>query len=156
MRRIECRAAGLVLLISVSSCSRSEALVDHRQELIETREAWGQAIAEGDPERIFSYWTDDVVIYPVSEPAVVGIEAVRAYMMRNRQELGIRPRLHPIEIFASESGDMGYVIGTHEWVDGDGVASMPGRYVTLWRKTPEGEWKCFLEIHSPRPEDADM
>jgi hypothetical protein len=33
---------------------------------------------------------------------------------------------------------------------------MPGRYVTLWRKNEEGEWKAFLEIHSPRPvETAD-
>jgi hypothetical protein len=28
---------------------------------------------------------------------------------------------------------------------------MPGRYVTLWRRNDQGEWKCFLEIHSPRP-----
>ena len=87
---------------------------------------------------------------------MVGIEAVRAYMSRNRQELGVRPRLSPIEIVASESGDFGYVIGTHEWIDADGAASMPGRYVTLWRRTADGEWKCFLEIHSPRPEGASL
>jgi ketosteroid isomerase-like protein len=34
---------------------------------------------------------------------------------------------------------------------------MPGRYVTLWRKNEQGEWKAFLEIHSPRPvETADV
>jgi ketosteroid isomerase-like protein len=75
--------------------------------LIDTREAWGEAIREGDIERIFSFWTDDVVIYPVSEPAVVGIDAVREYVVRNRQELGLAPRMTPLEVVASESGDLG-------------------------------------------------
>ena len=124
---------------------------DHGQTLRETREAVAQAIAEGDVERIFSFWTDDIVIYPVSEPAVRGIDAVREYVRRNRQELGLAPRTTPIEIVASESGDLGYIVGTYEWIDREGRATMPGRYVTLWRKNEQGEWKVFLEIHSPRP-----
>jgi ketosteroid isomerase-like protein len=68
---------------------------------------------------------------------------------RNRQELGLAPRTTPIEIVASESGDLGYIVGTYEWIDRR--ATMPGRYVTLWRKNEQGEWKVFLEIHSPRP-----
>jgi ketosteroid isomerase-like protein len=129
---------------------------DHRRALLETREAVGRVIAEGDIERIFSFWTDDRVIYPVGEPAVRGKAAVRKYVRRNRQDLGLRPRTTPIEIVASESGDLGYIIGTHEWMDREGRATMPGRYVTLWRKNEQGEWRCFLEIHSPRPvEDAE-
>lgn len=100
---------------------------DHGQTLRETREAVAQAIAEGDVERIFSFWTDDMVIYPVSEPAVQGIDAVRGYVRRNRQELGLAPRTTPIEIVASESGDLGYIVGTHEWIDREGRATMPGR-----------------------------
>ena len=38
--------------------------------------------------------------------------------------------------------------------DAKGVASRPGRYVTLWRPDAEGRWKCYLEIHSPRPDDG--
>jgi len=57
----------------------------------------------------------------------------------------------PLEVVASESGDLGYTAGTHEWMDREGRATMPGRYVTLWRRNDQGEWKCFLEIHSPRP-----
>lgn len=65
--------------------------------------AWGRAIAESDVERIFSFWTEDVVLYPGSEPAVRGIDAVREYVRRNRQERGLRPRVTPLEIVASES-----------------------------------------------------
>lgn len=143
----------VLLLIAVSLAMLTGCLgeIDHRQALIDTREACGVAIASGETERIFSCWTEDVVIYPVSEPAVKGIDAVKAYVFRNRQELGIRPKLTPLEFAASSSGDLGYIVGTHEWLNREGQATMPGRYVTLWRKNEQGEWKCFLEIHSPRP-----
>jgi ketosteroid isomerase-like protein len=127
---------------------------DHRQALIDTREAWGRAIAEGDVERIFSFWTDDVVIYRADGPPVKGKAAVRDYVRRNRQELGVVPRMHLLEVAASASGDIGYTVGTHEWVNREGRATMPGRYVTLWRRNDAGEWKCFLEIHSPRSAEA--
>ena len=139
------------LLAASAGCRKELSREDHRQDLIDTREVWVEAIREGDVERIFTFWTDDVVIYPVSEPAVVGIDAVREYVVRNRQELGLAPRMTPLEIVASESGDLAYVLGTHEWIDRDGRATLPGRYVSLWRRNDQGEWKCFLEIHSPRP-----
>lgn len=154
-KRPQSLIVGVILFASIS-CEGEIDHEDHSQTLRDTREAVAQAIAEGDVERIFSFWTDDMVIYPVSEPAVRGIDAVREYVRRNRQELGLAPRTTPIEIVASESGDLGYIVGTHEWIDREGRATMPGRYVTLWRKNEQGEWKAFLEIHSPVPvETAD-
>jgi len=138
----------LVAIASAQACASGPTQEDHRQALIETREAWGRAIAAGDVDEILAVWTDDVVIFPVSEPPARGKEAVRQYMLRNRAQ-GIRPRVMPTDIVAAVAGDIAYVVGTHDWVNAEGEASMPGRYVTLWRRTTEGEWKCFLEIHSP-------
>ena len=148
--------ASVVLVVSIG-CQGEISQEEHRQALIDTREAWVDAIREGDVERIFSYWTDDVVIYPVAESAVRGIDAVREYVRRNRQDLGLAPRMTPVEIAVSESGDLGFVVGTHEWINREGRATMPGRYLSMWRKDDQGEWRCFLEIHSPRPvEEADI
>ena len=147
-KHLQSLIVGVIVFASIG-CAGEIGHEDHSQSLRETREAAAQAIAEGDVERLFTFWTDDMVIYPVSEPAVRGIDAVRAYVRRNRQELGLAPRTTPIEIVASESGDLGYIVGTHDWIDREGRATMPGRYVTLWRKNEQGEWKAFLEIHSP-------
>jgi ketosteroid isomerase-like protein len=136
------------------ACGGNDAPRTPRQSLVEAREEWTQAIAAGDLERIFSFWTDDIVIYPVSEPEVRGKGAVREYVLRNRRDRGLSPRMTPIEISESESGDMGHVIGTYEWIDAAGTAHNPGRYVTLWRRNDNGEWRCFLEIHSPLPEES--
>lgn len=154
MPRFSLSPLALALGLAVGSCGDGPDQEDHTQALLDAREEWGRAIAEGDLEKILSFWTDDVVIYPVAEPAVRGIDAVRAYMLHNRRVLGIRPRVNPIEIVASASGDLGYIIGTHDWVDEEGRASNPGRYVTLWRRHERGEWRCFLEIHSPLPDEA--
>ena len=139
------------ILIAGTGCTSRMTQEDHRRGLFETREAAGRAIAGGDIEGLFSLWTDDIVIYPAGEPAVRGKAAAREYVRRNRQDLGIRPRTTPLEVVASASGDLGYIVGSHDWVDREGGATMPGRYVTLWRRNEQGEWKCFLEIHSPRP-----
>ena len=123
------------------------ASAEHTRSLHEAKQAWNQAITAGDIPRIFSFWTDDVVIYPAGAPAVRGIEGVRAFVRHNREVLGLRPRVTVEEMRASASGDMGWARGTYEWVDAEGRAHDPGRYVELWRKE-DGEWKCFLEIHS--------
>ena len=139
---------GVVLAASIG-CSSRMTKQEHRQALLQTLEARQRAMAERDVEAIFSYWTDDVVIYPVSAPAVKGIAAVREYARRNREERGLIPRVSPLDVVASESGDLGYIVGTYEWIDREGRATLPGRYVALWRKNAQGEWRCFLEIHSP-------
>jgi ketosteroid isomerase-like protein len=141
------------LLTALVGCVKEADHKDHSEALAATRVAWGEAIAEGNVDKIFSFWTEDVVIYPVSGEVIRGIGEVREYVRHNRQVLGIRPRVTPITIVASESGDLGYTIGTHEWIDNEGNVTMPGRYVTLWRKNDRGLWKCFLEIHSPRTPD---
>lgn len=141
-----------ILFIMFLSCSEDTSRKDQRQELIEADVAWTKAIEEGDIEKIFSFWTDDVVIYPASVPVVRGIDSVRKFLRRNRQA-GFRPKITPLEFGASDSGDLGYIIGDHEWIDSEGNLTRPGRYVTLWRKNEQGEWKCFLEIHSPKPID---
>lgn len=143
-----------VVLLGAIGCGSAATSADPTETLRATRQAAAEAIAAGDVERLFSFWADDMVIFPVSEPAVHGIDEVRAYVRRNRQERGLAPRTTPLDIVAAESGDLGYILGTHVWVDRDGHASMPGRYVTLWRKNGEGEWKAFLEIHSPAPEES--
>lgn len=147
---IHCRRCGAApMTVLLAACAAAPTQEDHTTSLLETRDAWQEAIVAGDLERIFSFWTDDVVVYPVSEAPVRGISAVRDYVRRNREVLGVRPRLDLLAVQASESGDFGYTIGTHEWINAEGQATMPGRYVTLWRRTGAGEWKCFLEIHSP-------
>jgi len=141
---------GALFLLSVG-CADRRAQDDPHQALLDALEDRQRAMAQGDIERIFSFWTDDIAIYPVSEPVVSGIAAVRNYVRRNREELGLRPQLAPSQVVASQSADLGYIVGAYEWIDREGRATRPGRYVELWHPDEQGHWRCFLEIHSPAP-----
>jgi ketosteroid isomerase-like protein len=56
--------------------------------------------------------------------------------------------------FAEGSGDLGYTYGSYrrETLDADGGAVVEtGRYVTVWRRDADGEWRVVLDIGSAAP-----
>ena len=55
------------------------------------------------------------------------------------------------------SGDMGYTWGHYEGhsMDANGnPVTTKGRYMTIWRKQPNGEWKVVLDAGANEPVDA--
>ena len=57
-------------------------------------------------------------------------------------------------VFAEASGNLGYTHGTYrrETVDGDGNPVLEtGRYVTIWRRDEDGQWRVVLDIGNPAP-----
>jgi ketosteroid isomerase-like protein len=62
----------------------------------------------------------------------------------------------PIYAEAAASGDLGYTIGTWRLhPDGDDPAvAATGKYVTIWRKTPDGEWRGAVDIGVTDPPPA--
>jgi ketosteroid isomerase-like protein len=54
----------------------------------------------------------------------------------------------PSEIFVS-TGDLAAVWGTWSFSTGVGARPLTGRYVTVWRKNPKGEWKGLIDIGTP-------
>jgi ketosteroid isomerase-like protein len=54
----------------------------------------------------------------------------------------------PSEIFVS-TGDLAAVWGSWTFSTGAGARPATGRYVTVWRKTPQGEWKGLIDIGTP-------
>jgi ketosteroid isomerase-like protein len=59
----------------------------------------------------------------------------------------------------SRDGVLGYTVGQYATlgVDSDGVRTVErGRYVRIWERQPDGEWKVDIEIRTPTGEpEAD-
>ncbi len=54
----------------------------------------------------------------------------------------------------SESGDMGYLLENTRMVMPDSAgSSMTHNFkaVTIWKKQPDGKWKCVVDVLSPVP-----
>ncbi len=60
----------------------------------------------------------------------------------------------PEKAVVSAGGDMGYTTGTNEMTMPDAAGKpmkMTGRYITVWRKEPDGKWRCVQDYSSPAP-----
>jgi ketosteroid isomerase-like protein len=56
---------------------------------------------------------------------------------------------HPDQIAVARSGDLGYTSGAYVWTfkDASGKpASDKGKYLTVWKKQPDGSWKVLLDM----------
>ncbi len=63
----------------------------------------------------------------------------------------------PTDAVMGPSGDMGYTWGHFEGHSKDAngnPVTTSGRYITVWRKEPDGSWKVVLDAGADEPADA--
>ena len=63
----------------------------------------------------------------------------------------------PTDAMMGPSGDMGYTWGHYEGRSKDANGNpvlTSGRYITMWRKEPDGSWKVVLDAGANEPAEA--
>lgn len=150
MRRAPERFTGsLICLLAVAACQPEIDLEAERATLFHADESWAAAAEAGDVERLFTFWTEDAVIYPPVGPAVEGIEAIRDFVRRSRDQEGFSIGWSPTGAEVSSDADVGYTFGSWQRTapgpEGTLVSST-GNYVSIWRKQADGSWRCSVEI----------
>jgi ketosteroid isomerase-like protein len=128
---------------------------DPKAALLERDREWAAVASEGkDLERILSFWTDDAKVYPPGAPIVEGKAAIRAFVTPSLSMPGFDVGWETEEVVIAPSGDMGYTTGRNHLTmpDESGVLrTETGRYVTVWRRDPDGEWRCVIDIWNAGP-----
>ncbi|HKZ77823.1 MAG TPA: DUF4440 domain-containing protein [Pyrinomonadaceae bacterium] len=130
-------------------------LASERTRLLQRDAEWAAAASEGrDIERILSYWTDDAVVLPPGLPAVVGKAALRQYVQGSMQIPGFRITWASQDVTFSPDGNLAYMLSrnavTMNAQDG-APTTTEGRAVTIWRREPDGEWRCAVDIWNAEP-----
>jgi len=123
-----------------------------RVALLQTEQAWAAATASSDPEDVLSFLYDDAVLYPGDGPAVHGKSDIRVFLTASRTTPGFHQIFAPAEAYVSPAGDLGYMVGQVETytTNSEGVPLIAsGRYVNVWRRDAEGNWRNSLAIYSP-------
>lgn len=80
---------------------------------------------------------------------VKGTAALREHYKAMFAQKDFSIRWKPTFAEASQDGTLGYTFGEAEikWTSPEGKPqSRPGRYVTIWRKQPDGVWKVVTDI----------
>jgi uncharacterized protein (TIGR02246 family) len=110
--------------------------------------AWAKAGATKDANAHLAYYTSDAVLLPPNEPPATGAEAVRKVITDLYALPGMSVKWQPTKVEVAKSGDLGYSQGTYELTvnDPSGKPVMDhGKYVEIWRKQPDGSWKCAVD-----------
>jgi ketosteroid isomerase-like protein len=163
--RAALRAVLLAVLLTTASLgacapkgSAKHAYVADRTAQAELMDA-DRAFAEDTGDRGIDGWLDafaeDGVELPVGEPIAKGKAAIRAVVMGLLSDPTNKLRWEPESASVSASGDLGYTLG-HAVVSKVGPSGGEAvlaklKYVTVWKRQPDGHWRVAVEVGTADP-----
>jgi ketosteroid isomerase-like protein len=147
--RGQCFAVLVVVAAVMVACERPIQTDREREALLQTDKVWASVVGSRDVDKIVSYWADDAIVLPPGAPALVGKQAIREFVTQSLEMPGFSISWEANQAAVSASGDMGYTVGTNRVTmaaaDGTPVTTV-GKAVAVWRKEPNGTWRCVLDI----------
>ncbi len=142
----------VVVMLSIA-CSRSptrSAEVDLKI-LTETDSALQQAVAQRDLEKIMLFYADDATLLPTAEPPVHGKDAIRKEWGHILAIPDFENKSTMTKLEVASGGDMAYTTGTYlaKMMGENGKpATEPGKWVSIWKKQPDGKWRIAVDIYN--------
>jgi len=114
--------------------------------LLELDGRFSQAVAAGGGKTFSTWFADDAVTLNNGRPAIFGRSAISAQAQWDPKDYQLT--WTPQGAQMGPSNDMGYTWGHYEGhskdKNGEPVV-ISGRYVTIWKKVSDGNWKVSLE-----------
>ena len=154
MRRFGLFTTIVFAMAAATGCSaqRNVNLAAEEAAIRTTDANWLAAATAHDLERVLPFWADDATILPPGAPAISGKAAIRQYVSGAFATPGFSITWKTEKVEVSHSGDLAYSTGTNRvsltTPDGKSVIE-ENRGVVVWKKQPDGSWKCILEVISP-------
>jgi len=151
------RKAGFAgVLFMITGCQSSHVNVSRETEnLLATDRAWAQVCAAGqNADSILSYWTDDARVVMPGQPVLEGKSAIRQMVASSLAMHGFRITWTTQAAVVARSGDLGYTTGNSEMTVPDSTGTLSklfSRCITVWRKEPDGRWRCMADYCTPGP-----
>lgn len=148
MKTVSWMVTGLSVL-SVAGCHPGVSREGETMALLERDRAWASAAATGNVDSIVSFWTEDARVLLPGQPAYVGTEAIRKMVTASLAIPGFQISWTPENAIVSASGDMAYTYGNNRITAPDSAGHLvttEGRYVEVWRKGKDGQWRCSIDI----------
>jgi ketosteroid isomerase-like protein len=123
------------------SASNTYADEEQRRILAVDRQ-WAQSTT--DLEKFASYLSADATFYAPGAPAHRGAEAFKRAFSELSKVPGFSLTWTAEKAEVSNGGDLGYSTGMY--IATFGETTDKGKYVTIWRKQPDGSWKVVEDM----------
>ena len=138
-----------LLVLAISGCA---AQVDLEAEAAAIRSADADCLkawAAKDVDLALSCYSDDASVFPSNAPIVTGKEAIRALWSQVFEIPGFAVSWDISKLEVSRAGDLAYGHGTVEAMVNDAAGNPVkerGKWVGVWKKQADGQWKLVLDI----------
>jgi len=151
MRQAATIFIGLLLAATLSfGDKKSDNETKQVKQVRETELAFAAAARSKDYEKAMSFWDEDIHFFVQGKMSTGVAEQRKNWEFLKNPDLTITWSPEVVEA----SGGIGYTTGPYEihvkQKDGSEKVTR-GRYVTIWRRKPDGTWKAALDIGSPEP-----
>ena len=120
--------------------------------LMELEGRFSQAVAAGGGKAFATWFADDAVTLNNGRPAVLGRASIAAQAQWDPKAYQLT--WVPQGAQMGPSNDMGFTWGHYEGRSKDKNGQpviITGRYFTVWKKLPNGEWKVALDASANEP-----
>jgi ketosteroid isomerase-like protein len=96
-------------------------------------------------------WTDDAIRLSPGQPPEVGKQAIQASIERWSARQGIKvlsyvPETKDVTLLDSWAVEWGYFTGSSVESPGGEAKQIRGTVLLVWKKLPDGHWKCFRRM----------
>lgn len=143
-----CTALILAVMATVVAAAKSGS--SSAADAIKNADAqWAAAAAAKDVDKSASFCGADAAILVPNAPAAEGKDAIHKWFQDTFNTPGFKLAWHATNAEAAKSGDLGYSTGKYElsYTDSSGKqVTDHGKYVTVWKKQPDGRWKVVRDI----------
>ena len=123
--------------------------------LMELDGRFAQDVATGGGKAFVSWFADDAVTLNNGRPAVLGRAGIAAQAQWDPKDYQLT--WTPQGGQMGPSNDMGFTWGHYEGRSKDKNGQpvvVTGRYITIWKKLPNGDWKVALDASAEEPPAA--
>lgn len=120
--------------------------------LMELEGRFQKAVKTGGGKAFASWFADDAVTLSNGKPAVLGHAAIAAQAKWDPKDYQLT--WTPEGARMGPSNDMGFTWGNYEGRSKDKNGQpvvISGRYFTVWKKLPDGDWKVALDASADAP-----
>ncbi len=124
-------------------------------QLLELDGRFSQAVDAGGGKAFASWFAEDGVTLNNGKPAVLGRRAIAAAAQWDPKTYQLT--WTPQGAQMGPSNDMGFTWGSYEGRSKDSKGEpvvITGRYMTVWKKLPDGTWKVALDASADGPPAA--
>ena len=141
----------LLLLLPLLGCHAARSGEEAKAAIMRADVDFAQATAQRGLDGWVEWFAVDGIQVPSHGEIVSGLPAIREYMTSTFADTSVHLTWKPDWAEVASNGDLGYTFGHWRVLKDHMTVVSSGRYLTVWRRQPDGKWKVAADIGNEAP-----